>query len=227
MVGARIGGGVAALTGTSFAAPIVSGVAALLLSLQLELHGRMDPRAVRAVLLRTATSWRPAMGADRRRFLAGIVDVRGAHEVIVKGDQRAMSDETLPPPAATETSGVVPAAGKPSRPGRDRDEDSVSPSVEPSQPMGVLPAAEHAHATASACNCQPASHGQVYAIGVIGDALPRSRDRRRLSRDRARACPERVTPWNTRLAALSCDRGGRFVVAKYALAATVASAIPG
>ena len=53
VVGAAHGGGIAAGSGTSFATPIVSGVAALFLSLQLKRGQRPDAVAVRQALLRT------------------------------------------------------------------------------------------------------------------------------------------------------------------------------
>lgn len=51
ILGARDGGGIAPGTGTSFAAAIVTGVAALLLSLQLKKGSRPSPHAVRNAIL--------------------------------------------------------------------------------------------------------------------------------------------------------------------------------
>ena len=52
--GARSGGGTALNSGTSYATPVVWGVAALLLSLQLKLGRKPDPGAVRASILESA-----------------------------------------------------------------------------------------------------------------------------------------------------------------------------
>src|SRR5262245_20218075 len=52
--GAGLDGGTAPGTGTSYAAAVVSGVTALLLSLQLQRGERPDPRRVRETLLRSA-----------------------------------------------------------------------------------------------------------------------------------------------------------------------------
>ena len=57
--GATPGGGTGAKTGTSFAAPLVSGVAALLLSVQLSRGERPDPHAVRRALVMSAEPCNP------------------------------------------------------------------------------------------------------------------------------------------------------------------------
>ena len=57
----RPGGGTVSLTGSSFATPIVSGVAALLLSAQVQQGRSPDPLAVREALLHTGRSL-PAEG---------------------------------------------------------------------------------------------------------------------------------------------------------------------
>lgn len=61
ILGAKPGGGTERFSGTSFATPIVSGVAALLLSLQVQRGEKPDPHQVRIALLETAipctTNW--------------------------------------------------------------------------------------------------------------------------------------------------------------------------
>jgi subtilisin family serine protease len=82
ILGALPGGGIGAKSGTSFAAPIVSGLAGLLLSIQLKRGEKPDPRAVGAALLKSAIPCDPAGSADCRRFLAGKVNVKGALSLI-------------------------------------------------------------------------------------------------------------------------------------------------
>ena len=75
--GAKPGGGTRESNGTSFATPIVSGVAALLLSLQLQKGEKPDPQKVRAALLETALPCTSQKESDRR-CLAGKLNISGA-----------------------------------------------------------------------------------------------------------------------------------------------------
>jgi hypothetical protein len=71
--------------GTSYATPIVTGVAALLMSLQHERTGRIDAHAVRAALLEGADPC-PYPGASRcERFLKGALNVRRSTLLIRRG----------------------------------------------------------------------------------------------------------------------------------------------
>jgi cyanobactin maturation PatA/PatG family protease len=87
ITGAAPGGGTIALTGSSFATPLVSGVAALLLSIQRRIDGRIDPRAVADAILRTAAKCDPPDAAECHRYLAGIINISGAHASISKGER--------------------------------------------------------------------------------------------------------------------------------------------
>lgn len=79
LVGAAPGGGTAVRTGTSFATPLVSGVAALLLSLQLQNGMKPDPLAVRQALLASAAGGCDESPAPHcQRLLAGRLDLRKA-----------------------------------------------------------------------------------------------------------------------------------------------------
>jgi cyanobactin maturation PatA/PatG family protease len=97
LAGAAPGGGVRELTGSSFATPVVSGVAALLLSTQI-LNGKAaDPRGVRAAILETATPCHTPGDPDCRRHLVGRLDVARAHHVITKGGNTAVDSSDLDP----------------------------------------------------------------------------------------------------------------------------------
>lgn len=85
IVGAVPGGGVAAHSGTSFATPIVSGVAALLLSLQLERGEKPDSGAVREAILRSAHPCDGKEFDDCRTFLVGSLNIAGAHAFVAEG----------------------------------------------------------------------------------------------------------------------------------------------
>ncbi len=98
ILGAEPGGGTIQLSGTSFATPVVSGVAALLMSLQLQKdyppkppfprgarelkplergarEEKPDPQKVRTALLETAI---PCQSQDTRRCLVGQINISGA-----------------------------------------------------------------------------------------------------------------------------------------------------
>jgi cyanobactin maturation PatA/PatG family protease len=107
IVGATPGGGLDRRSGTSYATPIVSGIAALLLSLQLK-HGRKpDPSAIRDAILRSAFTCNEDVVSECRRFLAGKINIRGALEALnLRKSTSSMSDQvgadaltTLPPVA--------------------------------------------------------------------------------------------------------------------------------
>lgn len=104
--GAAPGGGVTSKSGTSFAAPIVSGIAALLLSEQLARGMRPDPAAVRAALLESATPCDPSNGRDCRRFLKGAVNPDQALAILVKGESKMNIGNTL---IDTSSATVVPS----------------------------------------------------------------------------------------------------------------------
>jgi cyanobactin maturation PatA/PatG family protease len=80
IVGAVPGGGVAARSGTSYAAAIVSGVAGLLLSAELETGTAPDPMRVRTAILTSALPCPEQSVLDCGRYLAGRLDVGGMLE---------------------------------------------------------------------------------------------------------------------------------------------------
>ncbi|NER34301.1 MAG: PatA/PatG family cyanobactin maturation protease [Oscillatoria sp. SIO1A7] len=105
ILGAKPGGGTERLNGTSFAAPIVSGVAALLLSLQIERGETPDPGRVRQVLLQSALpcDLDDDLPADDQRCLAGKLNLAGAITLLTGGN---MSQEQEAVTAGVEASGV-------------------------------------------------------------------------------------------------------------------------
>ncbi|MBD2255586.1 S8 family peptidase [Nostoc parmelioides] len=85
ILGAKPGGGTQKLSGTSFAAPIVSGVAALLLSLQIQRGEKPDPHKVRTALLETAIPCTPNDTDDVSRCLLGKLNISGALQYLIGG----------------------------------------------------------------------------------------------------------------------------------------------
>lgn len=103
MAGAAPGGGIAFRTGSSFATPVVTGIVALLLSLQLKAGGKPDPHAIRDALLASAIPCDAETAADCRKFLAGHLHLPGACAMISDRRRLAMSKEN----SAAET--VLPS----------------------------------------------------------------------------------------------------------------------
>jgi cyanobactin maturation PatA/PatG family protease len=83
--GAIPGGGTAVKTGTSFATPIVSGIVALLLGLQLQRGEKADPHAVRDAILQSALPCNRSKELDHRRCLVGTLNISGAYTLITGG----------------------------------------------------------------------------------------------------------------------------------------------
>ncbi len=85
ILGAALQGGMARKSGTSFATPLVSGLAALLLSSQIKVGRSPDPRAVGEALLHSAIPCIPSGVEECSRILAGRINVQGAIDHIQKG----------------------------------------------------------------------------------------------------------------------------------------------
>jgi cyanobactin maturation PatA/PatG family protease len=93
ILGAETGGGVITRSGTSFATPIVSGIIALLLSIQLLQGEKPNPHAIRDAILKSALPCHQKEVADCSRFLVGIINIPGAYNLIAKGGKKAVYDE--------------------------------------------------------------------------------------------------------------------------------------
>lgn len=91
--GAAPGGGRAVLTGSSFATPVVSGTAALLVAAQLSAGGRADPRAAAEAILKTASTapCSPSDAPECRRRLVGTLDAARAYDLITGRSDASMS----------------------------------------------------------------------------------------------------------------------------------------
>ncbi|HKI16477.1 MAG TPA: aminotransferase class V-fold PLP-dependent enzyme, partial [Isosphaeraceae bacterium] len=92
ILGANPDGRLTAGSGTSFATPIISGIAALLMSLQVKGGQKPDGATVSDALLRSALGCEYQESADCRRLLAGRLNIRGAISILLSG-AHSMSDQ--------------------------------------------------------------------------------------------------------------------------------------
>lgn len=184
ILGAKPGGGTQSLSGTSFATPIVSGVAALLLSLQRKRGEPRDPQKVRQVLLQSALPCNLDLPEDTQRCLAGKLNIPGAVTLLTGGN---MPEEIASVDASSEVqaaacgcggglnSATEATANRQAQPGSAAASPSNNlPNLQdlinsvPQQPaMSNLSA--NNYVTASEAPSQIAELGQiVYALGTLG-----------------------------------------------------------
>ncbi len=116
-------GGVVGRSGTSFATPVVTGIAALLLSRLHQSGQQVDPRAVRSALLASAGPCPAATEAPGGRCLAGRLDVGGAAAMLFDSPP----DRDVPQPIDISASGTVHDRVRPPR----FDQRSPSLSTQP------------------------------------------------------------------------------------------------
>jgi len=182
ILGARPGGGIATDSGTSYATAVVSGVAALMLSLQLKLGQKPDGASVRAALLGSASGGcESPRAADCRRLLAGRLNVRGAISILTSGG-RNVTDPTMPtdsphdipePEDLLEEEEELPEGGQVSPSARQCSVTASRPaSAAVARRNEMLPqnaAASTGAIAPSACACGGNSPSQlVYVLGQLG-----------------------------------------------------------
>ena len=103
------GGGVGTSSGTSFAAAVVSGVAALLLSVALREGYQLDPLDIRQILIESATPCELEGDGACDRYLAGTLDAAAALASVHRAGQSRRSIAT--PLAADRRSFTVAHSG--------------------------------------------------------------------------------------------------------------------
>jgi cyanobactin maturation PatA/PatG family protease len=177
--GAVPGGGTDLRTGTSFAVPIVAGVAALLLSIQRLDGEEPDPRAVGQAIIESALPCNLQRTSDYRRCLAGILNIPGAYALIskAKGGTKAMtsSDPSIAPSLAVEPSGHPPEQAL--REKMEKEVGAAVPLTEASPPQPRTPERSDSVAAPTVasgitpsgnCSCDGGKKSYVFAIGTVG-----------------------------------------------------------
>jgi cyanobactin maturation PatA/PatG family protease len=167
---------VSEMTGTSSATAVVSGIAALLMSLQLRRKKKTSAQFIREAILETAARC-PAHRTDCDRFLAGSLDVGAAVRKVGAPEMPARRPDHFTPFQ------LVPPAGHASpNPLQSRGIHTMSETMEELLPAATAQAASpetHASGEASAgpaeqgvapsscgCGCKPTP--LVYALELIG-----------------------------------------------------------
>jgi cyanobactin maturation PatA/PatG family protease len=177
ILGAMPGGGRISRSGTSFATAIVSGVAALLLSIQLKRGISPDPLVARRAILSSATSCDQQPATDCRLLLGGRLNVVEALTHLIKGEEKQMSDQNNSPGAERIISDEAAALGI-----DQQQKDVVVQQATSSQKpisQSIIPSSLGASIVASgqvapsgettACGCGAASPPSlVYVLGQIG-----------------------------------------------------------
>lgn len=188
IAGAAPGGGRKDLTGSSFATPIVSGLAALLASTQINAGLAPNPRAVNTAILEAAIPCDLPDDIDRRRCLGGVVNAARAFNLIRSGRGTAVTESDVTPIAqpaelsqATEATdspvAAVSAAGEPAQlETHPAASDNAAPSETVPHAAATTPAAagsSHRRGVAPSsadCSCpgKGAQQQLIYVIGKIG-----------------------------------------------------------
>jgi cyanobactin maturation PatA/PatG family protease len=182
ILGAAPGNSTIRLTGTSFAAPIVSGLAALCLSAQLQSGRKPDPRAVREAILATATPCNPTHESSCARFLKGRLNITATYTFIRQGEFTNMAENTSEVAAVEKGApGIQPSAisapaAEPPIPQTLPSGGSQGPAetpflvASPETTPGIQASCETTPNTVTpSCACK-SRHKQppVFAIGTIG-----------------------------------------------------------
>ncbi|MCP2729483.1 PatA/PatG family cyanobactin maturation protease [Limnofasciculus baicalensis] len=161
------------LTGTSMAAPVMTGISALLMSLQLQEGKPVDAEAVRTALLNTAIPCDPVVVEEPERCLRGFVNIPGVMKVLFgqpsvtisfAGDQVTRTERAgYAIPTATVAPASITAA---------ITATTASPAVQPATlatpTEASVTAADPATADPATVEASTAYSGNVYALGTLG-----------------------------------------------------------
>lgn len=175
--GASPGGGRQRLTGSSFATPLASGVAALLISAQLQQGRDADPQAAGKAILDTASAHpcSPSDAPECRRNLAGDLNAKGAYDLVSsRGRAPLIAVDVAPVPSSpaqqhqtqaweTISGPGVSAAGEPSSLGAPQSEPNEGARAMTTQ---TIQADEGAHGSAQAPNAETLTSGPESGVDV-------------------------------------------------------------
>ena len=166
--GAKPGGGTVELSGTSFAAPIVAGVAALLLSLQAQRGETPNPQAVRQALLDSALPCNLTENNSDRQCLVGVLNIAGAVEKLTGETMSELVEEQALVEAAGCGCGGTPENAKAPIQTITEGEIVAAQTPQSTSTLGVsMPETVSAQPITPSQDAQP-SGSIVYTIGTLG-----------------------------------------------------------
>ncbi len=171
IAGAGPGGAVIRKSGTSFATPVVSGVAALLLSLQLKQGGTPDPHAVRAAILEGAERCDPKHVGDCSRYLVGTLNLPGAEKALLRSRPMSESRGTVEPSRCScgVAKQAIEAADEVAESmAIDLASAGASPSVPTAPPPSKVVAGSIKPSTSQDAVTPSQNKGLVFALGIVG-----------------------------------------------------------
>jgi cyanobactin maturation PatA/PatG family protease len=152
------------MTGSSMAAPVMTGISALLMSLQLQEGKPIDAEAVRIALLNTAI---PCDAEKPERCLRGFVNIPGAMRVLFGQPSLTISfagDKVI----RTERAGyAAPVASHAPPSNQEVVASAAMPAVLPATPAEE-PVTAATPADTGTVEASTAYSGNVYALGTIG-----------------------------------------------------------
>ncbi|WP_017317508.1 PatA/PatG family cyanobactin maturation protease [Mastigocladopsis repens] len=176
--GAVPGGGITSSSGTSYATAVVSGIAALLLSLQLKRGQVPNPQVVRDAILRSAIACEDQPAPDCRRLLAGRLNVKGAMSLILEQGETMNENIELMTVKSTPIERTNPSPPQRQNPAVQAATYSAPASEVASQTMQALRSSPQAKEQVNSGGIQPAACScgggnsvpaqLVYALGQLG-----------------------------------------------------------
>ncbi|SDH28873.1 MULTISPECIES: S8 family serine peptidase [unclassified Duganella] len=161
--GAAPGGAVMPRSGTSFAAPIVTGVAALLMSLQVLRGAPRDAHAVRTALLDAADRCDSTTSTDCQRTLAGRLNITAAHASLLGIKEVGPHSSLDWRKMMIESENTISASMLETALAGGADNAAVLPSSAPAQVS-----ASEVNASDCACSKNKAPPALAYVLGQIG-----------------------------------------------------------
>lgn len=187
------------LKGTSMAAPVMTGLCGLLMSLQLQQGKPIDAEAVRAALFNTATPCDPEVVEEPERCLRGIVNLPSTMQLLFgssvtisfAGDQVTRTEHApilasaLPPDIpASGTVASEPAPADAAPPAFAVSSGSSHPEIAP-ETLEPPDTADTESTTPSRITPSTAHSGHVYALGTLsydfGDEARRDTFKQRMA----------------------------------------------